>query len=687
MNRLTHLSWLAACYLSTPTLAEVSSNEDYTQTLETQTVFGNKEPMGHLSQEPVRVELITRAELEATHAIDLKDALKYSAGIQMRKLRGKSGEGVWLQGYDSDRVAVLIDGIPLAAGTGSSVDINQIAIGDVERIEISKGSMSAIYGTSAMGGVVNVITQNPKQGQTAGFSYSGGSWGSQDEDHENVPLGKQHVQAQYSMGHPNSFSQVVLDSQISNGFSAPQTNGTQGWSGEKFNLSGKSVFRLNEKTDLTVSPRLYREDILTLQDDYKAGRTVEDAKVDKTEKNYVSTVLQSRLLKNGLLKLNYSLESFHNESRQDENTTNFIDQKRLTDITHQGFISQYEYTPDYLTKFVFGIEHLNDAMNVESQTTNKNSSGDIVIDPIKVEVPNKRIENYNNFFQFSQQIDSNLEWLFSGRVNNNPKYGFNFSPMVNFQYFPHSWLPGDLSFRLGFGHGYRTPNIKELYYELDHSHIGYKVVGNEDLQPESSKNIQASMEWKPSSQTSFDISFFYNQIDNLISSDNEVSELTEQFTEENNGEHVTGNQYTNIQNAITAGSEVTLSHSFDDTVKASIAYSYLYSEDEETGNTLPQRPEHDIKLGFDVSVTPKILTSIKYIYTSEQYSDLDNEHLTNGFGQIDLKFNYNFSRKLKLFAGVNNLTGVQKEIFDGHDLRPEESRFAYFGFKLQNLID
>ena len=682
MSRLTQFSLLAVCFISIPTYAESDHDDHGSHQLEKQSIFGNPDVMGHLSREPVRVELITRADLEATHAIDLKDALKYTAGLQMRKLRGKSGEGVWLQGYDSDRVAVLIDGLPVAAGTGSSVDINQIALGDVERIEISKGAMSAIYGTSAMGGVVNVITQRPKDGQDASIHYSGGTWGNQDESYNRVPLGKQHTQAKYSISNLTGFSQLVIDNQISNGFRVEGSDKSQGWQGEKTNLSGKTVYFIDKNTEFSLSPRLYREDIQTLDDNFKSGvGNVPLAKIDITDKNYLSALWQQKDVNNGILKLNYSFEDFSNESRQDTVQTARIEQSRNTDITHSGFIAHYELSDNWVNKYIVGIEYLNDSMDVN---TRKEESDGSVIET--VEVNGKKVENYNSYFQISRQATSNLEWLVSGRLNNNPKYGLNFSPMMNFQYFPSGWLRGDLSLRFGYGHGYRTPNIKELYYFFDHSHLGYVVVGNEDLKPESSKNIQASMEWQPSQATSFDISFYYNRIRDLITSDNEVQELTNEFTEKY-GEVVTGNQYGNIENAITAGTEWTFSYSVNSKIKSSIAYAYLYSEDENTGNTLTQRPEHDARLSLDYSLTPKTLASVKYIYTSEQYSDAENQNITPAFAQVDLKLNYDLSKKIKLFGGINNVTGVQKETFDGKDLRPDEGRFVYLGIKLQNLID
>lgn len=656
--------------------------------LDTHSVFAHSQSMGHLSQEPVRVELIGQHELENNHAVDLKDALKYSAGVQMRQLKGKSGEGVWLQGYSSDRVAVLVDGLPVAAGTGSSVDISQIAIGDVERIEVSKGAMSAIYGTSAMGGVVNVITKMPKQGQAASLNYSGGSWGSQDESYDRIPMGKQHVQGQYSIGHSFGYQQIVIDSQISNGYRLDGSSKTQGWAGDKLNVSGKSVFKLGDDQTLTLAPRVYQEDIQTLDDNLvPAIGFVPKAKVDLTDKFFISALLEKNTANNGQLKLSYSVEDFSNEARQDTLQTDRIEQTRFTDIQHQGFIAQYQISPNYLNKYVVGLELLSDSMNVNKRKEESNGNQTTAINT--TEVNDKSVENINGYFQFSQQLGSSLEGLLSARVNNNPKYGTEISPMLNFQYFLQDLLTGNSSIRFGYGHGYRTPNIKELYYFFDHSHISYIIVGNENLKPESSKNLQASFEWQPNKRVSFDTTLYYNQIRNLITDDNEIPELTQEFSDTFGTAEiptVNGYQYRNVENAITSGLEFNFSYSFNDFVQTRLAYAYLYSEDESTGKSLTQRPEHDAKLSLDIGLTERLFTSVKYIYNSEQFSDPENKQRTPSFSQVDLKLNYNLSSNLKLYGGVNNLTQVHKTNFDQPDLRPSEGRYVYLGIKLDNLI-
>lgn len=77
-----------------------------------------------LDETPIRTEVVDRQEIERTHARTLKDALENVPGLQLREIHGKSGYEVTLQGMTSDQVLILIDGLPITASTGSTVDVS-----------------------------------------------------------------------------------------------------------------------------------------------------------------------------------------------------------------------------------------------------------------------------------------------------------------------------------------------------------------------------------------------------------------------------------------------------------------------------------------------------------------------------------------------------------------------------------
>ena len=645
--------------------------------LDTQEITGHTNQYPHLSEQPVRIELVSRQAIEESHALNLAEALEYSAGVQLKPITGKSGSGVWLQGYDSDRVAVLIDGNPVAAGTGSSVDISQIAVGDVERIEISKGSMSAIYGTSAMGGVVNVITRQPEQGRQANLRYIGGSWGNQDLPYGTVPFGKQHLNLTIGQASGKNSFQLVSDTQLSSGFRAPDSNESQGWEGYKSNVSAKSIRQLSDSSTLMISPRLYREDIKTINDNFIGGiGNVPKQKVDITDKNSLISVFEKDNGDLGKLKITYSFEDYQNESRQDLINTSHIEQHRITDIDHQGITAQYNFNQNHTRYYVIGVEALLDGMNA---TSHKNDGTNESVD---TEVDDKTLKNTNGFFQLGLHATPDIELLYSGRVNNNSRYGTEFSPMFNMQYTPFISNEHHINIRLGGGYGYRTPTLKELYHFFNHSHIGYVLLGNENLEPESSTNMQASLEYS-SNNFRFDMSVYQNDIKNLIDfyiNQDKTNELTSQY-----GSEVVANEYANINKARTSGFEFSSSYELSSWITTNIGYAYLNSENLTTGKTLTSRPEHDIKTSLDFYLTHKNKFAIKYQYYSKQFSDEENLIVTPSYSQFDLKWNYYPSQHISLFAGIDNLTNVQRDFSVGSDLRPTEGRYMYLGIAMNKL--
>ncbi len=143
-----------------------------------------------LFETPVRTEVVTSEELRRTHARNVREALASVPGVQLREVHGKSGYEVWMQGIQADRVLVLVDGLPMTATTGSAVDVSQLSILDVERIEVVKGAVSAQYGSAGIGGVVNVITRRIEPGWRGSATIDGGSYGEQNPSGREWDLGR-----------------------------------------------------------------------------------------------------------------------------------------------------------------------------------------------------------------------------------------------------------------------------------------------------------------------------------------------------------------------------------------------------------------------------------------------------------------------------------------------------------------
>ena len=81
------------------------------------------------------------------------------------------GEGIQIQGLDSEYILILVDGLPLIGRQSGTLDLNRIAIGNIDQIEIIKGSSSSLYGSEALGGVVNLISHESQDSLSLNFDY------------------------------------------------------------------------------------------------------------------------------------------------------------------------------------------------------------------------------------------------------------------------------------------------------------------------------------------------------------------------------------------------------------------------------------------------------------------------------------------------------------------------------------
>jgi len=118
------------------------------------------------------VELITGDNLQMRPAAELSDALRFVPGVEPARLGGPGQQtSIFVRGTESNHVLVLMDGLRINPGTIGTAATQNIALAFVERVEIVKGPRSTLYGSDAIGGVINVITRGAEDGSSvqAGF--------------------------------------------------------------------------------------------------------------------------------------------------------------------------------------------------------------------------------------------------------------------------------------------------------------------------------------------------------------------------------------------------------------------------------------------------------------------------------------------------------------------------------------
>lgn len=620
---------------------------------------------------PVRTEVINREALESSHARDLSEALRNQPGLLLKDIHGKSGKEVWLQGLDSDRVLILIDGKPVSASSGSTVDLTQIAIADVDRIEIVKGAVSALYGSAAMGGVINVITRQPTAPLAYQLQLDSGSHG--DKRLAGNPiLDQRHVSAGFSVAQPRFDGSFSLDIRDADGFDLDSSSYAFGGDrGSKTNLAGTLAFKLDENQRIEYRSTWYEEDVNRDFSTFTPGQ----GDILKLDAEYATRFNQtlswtSELAGGRSLKAYLMREQFEDTTRQDVISTSLLDQKREADIETLKAELQFDMPVGQNQQWTMGAV----LFDSQLQQQQERAEGSRLLQISEI-VPGADHQNSEFFIQNSLFFGDQWEFIPGLRWQEDSDFGTHIAPKVNVMYVPE-FLPSlNPRLRFGLGSGYRVPNLKERYFLFDHSANGYVVLGNTELEPEESDSLQLGFEMSVSQATRGEISLFYNRFRNLIT--------TSADAEASAGQQLQVYRYSNVDAARTRGMELNLAHRFSDRLSIDTAYTWLQATNTDTDLDLTRRPEHQI----DVAINWKLpgvrsSASLKAAWQSHEYVDAENRIRSPGHTTIDLRFNQPIGQRFKWFAGIDNLLDEHQDPDNaGQDFRPSEGRFIYTGLR------
>lgn len=630
-----------------------------------------------LNDAPVRTEIVSRHELDKTHARSLKEALENVPGLQLREIHGKSGYEASMQGMSSDQLLILIDGMPLAASTGSSVDLSQYATTDIERIEIIKGAASAQYGSSAMGGVINIITRQAGSGLRAAVTYDAGSYGKQNLNEKSAHVAQHHLNAMLEGGSKTITARISADMRNTEGFDAnPESWVRQGDDSERRQINAQLTWKPKLGTFISAEAQRFEEDdVQWLPEVLQEGDLYYPNKFESITRNRFGLNGGYRF-DNGMQFTAKSLiERYNSDSYQERKNVNIRSVERAMSLDTEFLSLQLDLPSGFLWldnhQFQIGADFRNEELTqLKDGVSEVGQSGSV------------DRQNYELFLQDDYFFSDNGELVLGLRVQDDSDFGLHSSPKAALKYRAFEVNDQQVLLRTSVGTGYRVPNLKERYYTFDHSSIGYMVMGNTDLEPETSISYQAGMLWQMNAERSLDINAFYNDVRDLIQTDTANASVVD---------GVAVYSYKNIDNAETYGLETVFQDRFSHTLSLNLSHTYTQANNKTTGQTLTNKPEHIARLGLDWQATDNWSLSARARYqsrelaSSSQSNDPRDTDLawSPAWATVDLKTSYQVSSYLRAFGGVDNLTNKQRDFSTGKDFGPIVGRFIYLGFELK----
>ncbi|MEW7867460.1 TonB-dependent receptor domain-containing protein [Aeromonas diversa] len=413
--------------------------------------------------------VIDRAEIEARQVQSLPDLLKTLPGIQIASLGGRGHQSsLFVRGTNSNHSLVLINGRQIAAMVAGTPDLSQIPLGLVERIEYIRGPRAAVYGSDAIGGVINIITQtSARQGSETHLTGGAGSHG----------YGLGQLRSVHALG-SRTDGNLMLGYERTDGVDV--VAGAQQPDRDGFDtLNGQAGINHAFTDQLSGELNALGWSNLTETDDsYRAN---DQSKVLARQFDGALTFKNERL--NSRFDASYGehrLKTWWDE--RGEGTAQAIH----TGMTRFAWVNGWQVNENLL--LTAGADWLREQMKSDSRSGGK-----------AFNAPDR--DNSGLFVVGGYRWQPVLLEL-SGRTDDNDQYGRHntWSSAVGLN------LDEQHNVRLSYGTAFKAPSFLDLYYP------GYE---NPDLKPEESKNLELGLSGSYSTWD-WSANLYRNRVENLI---------------------------------------------------------------------------------------------------------------------------------------------------------------------------
>ena len=617
-------------------------------------VTGTRTPE-RMQRSTVKTDVITRAEADRRGATNVAEALASQPGLVVNPgsygfLGGVSA--LQIQGFDRDRVLVLEDGERVVGDVGGAIDLSAIPTGDIDRIEVVSGPTSALYGSAALGGVVNIITAPPRdEGPTGRMRMEGRS--------------RNGLVLQANAGYRRGKPWAAVD------FNLTRMDGIEKAQGPDLRLPEQSHrmvglragTSLTPEMDVRIRARQFRDrtDGLETQAAPGLGRFVIDtpAQTDRYTLHVIHTTKIGG--KGSNLRLAMGRQWFDNFTARDRRDSP-IDERhdrtqRMQSFEGTGTIADGPRT------FVLGARAEAEHFEQDLTRTVSTSNG-----PVTTTAPEVLPLSFGIGALYGQMAWKlgDVTVLPGARFESHTRYGSSLAPRL-----AAAWRISDVAMlRASGGRGFRAPSAKELGFAFDHSAFGYKIFGNDALRPEKSWGVNADLTVTPDKTMTFRGSVYANWVDELIDLD---------LGNGKNDGGIASYSYTNFGRARTAGGQLDAAFKPAPFLRAESSYAYTWTRDDVNDQPLPGRPPHAVTVSLRVEPGWKMEVYARARIVTDAF--LDENTRAPGYGNFDLRVARELWAKSQVYVGALNLTDVKQDPGRVGDTRSPLGRILYIGLK------
>ena len=512
-----------------------------------------------VAETPVMTRIVPSEVLQRNDFESMIDVLEYNIpGLRFNT--DPRGNNIQVQGLENSYILILVDGERLSTTPGGPIDFDRLTTANIKKIEVLKGAASALYGSSAMGMVINIITDIPKRPLEGWAKVRYGKYNDLQLD------------AGVGMKYKGFYAQTLFNRTSSDGYDlTPETPESftenpshhmtieekLGWNNQysRITVKGSLYWGEVENPWESTAPTHYRSLTKTLQvnaehafnDRYKLyGTYAGDFYTRKTVYDFL-----------------YLPDSTNAWSH--EQTVRLVDEFKPWDnlVIVKGF--EWNGTKNY-NKMQYGKE----------KTI-------------------RDMDDANLFAQADWMITDRLEVIGGFRYTHNSEFGSAFTPKINLMY-----SPGNFKIRAGYSRGFKTPGLTELYSDFNMGSVSHNI-GNPDLKAEHSDYFSVSGEYTWQGRLMLTAELYQNTVDNKINSYNVDIE------DPKPGELGTELRYENVKGVRIRGAEATATYYPVSALLLRTSYAFCDALNKETGLQLSGNSKH--AMNWSASLHGKLLNT------------------------------------------------------------------------------
>lgn len=583
-----------------------------------------------LSQVTTSATVITAKDIENRQAETVLQVLRTVPGLDVVQ-NGSRGStaSVFIRGSESDHVLVLIDGVEVNSTTLGAFDFASLTTESVERIEILRGAGGTLYGSQAIGGVINIITKKGQGPVEAGLSLEGGN-------------GSTHRQALTLLGNVGKLAYSFSGARIG-------TDGFHSVNDDYRNLatSARLDYQFTEDTSLKGIFHFVKTDHGLFNNNNFASQPDPNAREASTQ--YLGKLeWEQKILTNWDYRISGSMFKEHIKDTDDVDSCMFFGfpcDSRTRDLFRPRIDTgelQTNYRFDDWSTTTFGVEY---------KRRSADTSGGI----------DKAIRNMGYYLQEQLQFfDQRLILIPGVRLDDNQSFGTAWTPSFSAAYL---FRETGTKLKAGYAQGFKAPTLNELFFPPG---FGCPAFGNPNLEPEKSWELNSGVEQNLfTERVTLGLTYFHREVRNLIE-----------------GRPIPGDPFgcfraENVGRARFDGVEWNLLIKLLESLSLNANYTYL---DWDTADgKLPRRPHHRgsivlnfLRDGFNANLTANIIGSRDDFRAASPFGDI----VKPGYAIFDLAASYSLPWKMPavksiaLFGKIENLLNRKYEEADGFRARP-----------------